>query len=320
MKIGLQEYKYGIFLAPMAGVTDKAFRHICKKYGAEGLTTEMISSRALIYNDKNTVKLAHIDEFEKPCALQLFGNEPEAMAKAAYLALKYEPCAIDINMGCPTPKIVNNGDGSALMKNPDLCEKIVSAVFKQVGNIVPVTTKIRLGFDEKSINCIEVAKACEQGGASAVTLHARTRKQMYAPPVYPEYISLVKKNISIPLIGNGDITTPYEALEMMKNTGCDGVMIGRGALGNPYIFENIRRLMDNKQLLIPSNETLINDIKEHFSMLLEDKGEFTAVREARKHIAWYIKGRPGSAALRDKVNRALNKEEILYCVYEAFSD
>lgn len=318
MKIGNITYKHPVFLAPMAGVTDKAFRYICKKYGAQGLTTEMISSRALIYNDKNTVKLAQITQYEQPCALQLFGNNPEAMAKAAYLALNYKPCAIDVNMGCPTPKIVNNGDGSALMKDPALCGKIVSAMVKEVGSSVPVTVKMRIGYDDNSINCTEVAKQCEQAGASAITVHARTTKQMYSPPTKPQYISLVKNSVSVPVIGNGDIYTPAQALEMLENTGCDGIMIGRGALGNPYIFENVIRLLENKPPLQITNSLIKSDITEHFNLLIEDKGEFTAVREARKHVAWYIKGRPGSAALRDAANKATTAQALMECVNKAF--
>lgn len=318
MKIGNIQYKHGIFLAPMAGVTDKAFRYMCKKYGSQGLTTEMISSRALIYNDKNTLKLAKITSYEQPCALQLFGNDPQAMAKAAYLALSFKPCAIDINMGCPTPKIVNNGDGSALMKNPALCGQIVSAMVKEVGNTVPVTVKMRIGYDDNCINCVEVAKQCEQAGASAITVHARTTKQMYSPPTKPKYIALVKQSVSVPVIGNGDIYTPKDALEMLKTTGCDGIMIGRGALGNPYIFENTIRAIEGKPPMEITDKQISKDIKEHFNLLIEDKGEFTAIREARKHIAWYIKGRPGSAALRDEANKATTTEVLMACVDKAF--
>ncbi len=323
MKIGNIEYKHGLFLAPMAGVTDKSFRALCKKRGAQGMTSEMVSAKALIFGDKKTHTLCEISEPEKPCAIQLFGRVPEEIAKAALLIMKYSPCAIDINMGCPAPKIVNNGDGSALMKNPSLCGDIVRAVRGRLDSEgyvdMPVTVKIRAGFDKNNINAVEVAKCCEDAGASAICVHGRTREQMYAPPCDLDIIRKVKESVSVPVIGNGDITDEESAQEMRSYTGCDGIMIGRGALGNPYIFQRIAYYFDNGTKMPPIPDSVkVADITEHMKSLILQKGVYTGVREARKHIAWYIKGKQGSAVLRDRVNRAQTEDEILEIVREAF--
>lgn len=321
MKIGKLEFKHGLFLAPMAGVTDIPFRKMCKKYGAEGLVTEMISSRALCYKDEKTSALAKIEPDEHPCFLQIFGNQPEIMAEAAVLALKFSPDGIDINMGCPAPKIAGNGDGSALMKNPALAAQIVKEVKTALEPYgVPLTAKIRSGFDKDHINAVEVAKACEDAGADAITVHARTREQMYAPPIDIDIIKAVKQNVSVPVIGNGDVVDGKSALHMLEYTGCDGIMVGRGALGNPYIFEEIICALEGKEYVKPSGKTLREDIKEHMTMLIQSKGEYIGSREARKHIAWYLKGMPGAAAYRDEVNRAVSLKGVLEIVDKAFGE
>lgn len=325
IKIGNTEYRHGLFLAPMAGVTDKSFRALCKKRGAEGMTTEMVSSKALIFKDKKTNVLCEIPEEEKPCALQLFGRVPEEIARAALLVMKYDPCAIDINMGCPAPKIAGNGDGSALMKNPELCGKIVAETRKALDSEgftnVPVTVKIRAGFDKAHINAVDVAKECEKNGASLIAVHGRTREQMYAPPVNLDIIRDVKKAVTVPVIGNGDIVTEEDAVHMLEYTGCDGLMIGRGALGNPYIFDRIAYFLDNgSKMPEVSDDVKKQDIIWHMKHLIAEKGEYTGTREARKHIAWYIKGKPGSAQLRDEVNRAETTEAVLQVVEKAFGN
>ncbi len=325
MKIGNTQYKYGLFLAPMAGVTDKSFRALCKKRGAEGMTTEMVSSKALLFKDKKTALLCEIPDSERPCAIQLFGRVASEIAQAALLVMKYAPCAIDINMGCPAPKIAGNGDGAALMKNPALCGEIVSTVRGALDSWgfseIPVTVKIRAGFDKMSINAVEVAKYCEDSGAAAIAVHGRTREQMYSPPVNLDIIKEVKNAVSVPVIGNGDITDEESAAHMLKYTGCDGLMIGRGALGNPYIFDRIAYFLEHDEKMPEiSDKTRRADITEHMTALICEKGEYTGVREARKHIAWYIKGKPGSAALRDEVNRAETAEQVFAVVDKAFSD
>lgn len=287
------------------------------------MTTEMVSAKALIFKDKKTNILCEISDFERPCAIQLFGRVPQELAQAALLVMKYEPCAIDINMGCPAPKIAGNGDGSALMKDPSLCAEIVGAVRKELCangfSDTPVTVKIRAGFDKSHINAVEVAKACESAGAELVAVHGRTRDQMYAPPVDLDIIRDVKRAVSIPVIGNGDITSEEDAVGMLEYCGCDGLMIGRGALGNPYIFEKIAYYLENgKKMDEPSDSIKKTDITEHMKSLIAEKGEYTGTREARKHIAWYIKGKPGSAMLRDEVNRAETAEAVLAIVEKAF--
>lgn len=320
MKIGNTEIKNGLFLAPMAGVTDKAFRHMCIKYGAQFVVTEMVSAKAICYGDKKTGKLAEIPQDQRPSALQLFGSDPEIMKKAAKLVReKYNPNVIDINMGCPAPKIVNNGEGSALMKKPSLVYDIVSATKEGAGD-VPVTVKIRSGFDENSINAVEIARMCEKGGAAAVFVHGRTRKQMYMPPVNLDVIKEVKESVKVPVVGNGDIQSPEDAKKMYEITGCDGIMIGRGALGNPYIFERILCDIKGEDYKEKSASQIKADILEHISMLCEDKGEFIGVCEARKHVAWYIKGMPGAANFRNMVNTAKTKDEVFKVVERAFEE
>ncbi|MCR5352868.1 MAG: tRNA dihydrouridine synthase DusB [Clostridiales bacterium] len=320
MKIGKIELKHGLFLAPMAGVSDAAFRRMCKKYGAEMVCTEMISSRALCYNDKKTKELAVISEDERPCALQIFGNDPEIMAKSALIALEFSPDAIDINMGCPAPKIAGNGDGSALMRKPALAYEIVKCVKEALeGKDVPLTVKIRSGWDEKSKNAPEIASLCEKAGADAITVHGRTKDRMYAPPADLDIIREVKKSVGIPVIANGNINDAKSALEMFEYTDCDGIMIGRAALGNPYIFKEITCALENKEYKKPSRQTVKADIKEHITALVELKGEFVGAREARKHVAWYLKGMPGAPVFRNEVNAATSLKEIKTIIDKAFN-
>ena len=318
MKFGNIEIKDGLFLAPMAGVTDKAFRHMCIKYGAQFTVTEMVSAKAICYGDKKTGTLAEIPDTQRPCALQLFGSDPEIMKKASKIVCeKYSPEVLDINMGCPAPKIVNNGEGSALMKNPSLVYEIVCATKEGAGD-TPVTVKFRSGFDKNNLNAVEVAKMCEKAGADAVFVHGRTREQMYMPPVNLDIIKEVKQNVKIPVVGNGDIVTAEDARRMYEYTGCDGIMIGRGALGNPYIFEKILCDINGCEYKEKSKDQIMNDILEHITLLCEDKGDFIGVCESRKHVAWYIKGIPGAANLRNMVNTAKTRDEVFEVVRRAF--
>ena len=319
MKIRNINFENGVFLAPMAGVADRAFRHMCKKYGADGVVTEMISSKATVFEDKKTKELARIDDFERPCALQLFGSEPETMARAASLCMEFSPDIIDINLGCPVHKVVSSGDGSALMKNPALAYEIMKAVVDAVGEKIPVTVKIRRGFDKDHINAVEIALLAQKAGVDAVFVHARTREQMYAPPCEYSTIKEVKEAVSIPVIGNGDIYCAQDAARMISETGCDGVMIGRGALGNPYLFAQVKHyLKTGETLAFQSAKEKLEDIKEHMSLLVADKGEAVAAAECRKHLAWYIKGVRGAAALRDEINRTEDVEKTIRLIEKAF--
>ncbi|MBO4950004.1 MAG: tRNA dihydrouridine synthase DusB [Clostridia bacterium] len=319
MKIGNVEIKNGVFLAPMAGVTDLAFRYMCKKYGAGGMVTEMVSAKAICYGDRKTAKLAYISDFERPCGLQLFGSEPDIMAKAALIVFDmFHPEFIDVNMGCPAPKIVNNGEGSSLMKNPALCYEIVSRMKAALGDRCPITVKMRRGFDKDSINAVEVAEMCQKGGADAVFVHARTREQMYMPPVEYSTIAEVKKAVKIPVIGNGDIMCGRDAVKLRELTGCDGVMVGRAAQGNPFVFDEINAFLEGRDYTPPTNEQKRDCVKEHIARLIEDKGEYVGVREARKHVAWYIKGQPGSASMRNRVNLAESTSKMMSLIDEAF--
>jgi tRNA-dihydrouridine synthase B len=262
MKIKNIDFGTGIFLAPMAGVADRAFRHMCKKYGADGVVTEMISSKAIVFGDKKTETLARIDDSERPCALQLFGSDPDTMAKAAKNCLKFAPDIIDINMGCPVHKVVSSGDGSALMKNPDLAFKVLKSVVDAVGNDLPVTVKIRCGFDSAHINAPEIAVLAEKAGVSAIFVHGRTREQMYSPPCDRITIKKVKESVGIPVIANGDIYSPADAKSMLDETSCDGIMIGRGALGDPHLFYRVKRYLENEEIVPPlSPIERISDIR-----------------------------------------------------------
>lgn len=300
MKIGNFETENNIFLAPMAGVTDMPFRRICRKYGAGMVYSEMVSAKALHYKDKKTAELMRISDDEKPCIVQIFGSEPEIMAEAAQIVEKTGTEMIDINMGCPTPKIVNNGDGSALMKNPALMGEIVKAVSGAVK--IPVTVKIRMGWDDENINALEAAKILEENGASAVTVHGRTRKAFYSGKANWDIIRDIKKELSIPVIGNGDIWTAEDAVRMFEYTGCDGVMVARGAQGNPFIFTQINELIrDGHISFYPTPADKVRQALLHTEMLVEEKGEKRGVCEARKHIAWYIKGISGASRVKTEI-------------------
>lgn len=296
-----------VMLAPMAGEGDYTFRASCKKFGADYLVSEMISAKAICYNDKKTPLLAKIRTEEMPIALQIFGSDPEYMARAAdFLINEAEkagtPCAaIDINMGCPVQKVVKNGEGSALMKNPRLAGQIISAVKGACGK-TPVTVKMRLGWDSESINVLDMAKVAEAGGAAAVCVHARTREQLYSPGVDISHIKTVKEALSIPVIGNGDIFSAESALDMFSSTGCDAVAIARGALGNPYIFAEIKASLEGKPYAPPSPRERIEEALRETIMRIEDKGEYTGLRESRTHIAHFTKSLKGSAAIRGKIN------------------
>lgn len=305
------ELKNNVFLAPMAGVTDLAFRLMCKDMGVGLLYTEMVSTKALFYGDKKTDMLMEIREEEKPVALQIFGSDPRIMARVTdeILNKKNDFSIIDINMGCPAPKIVKNGDGSSLMKNPSLVREIVREVVN-VSN-KPVTVKIRKGWDGNSENAVQIAKIVEASGAAAVTVHGRTREEYYSGVADWDIIKKVKESVGIPVVGNGDIFKPEDALKMIEHTGCDAVMIGRGARGNPWIFERTAHLLETGELLLaPTDIEKVDMSLRHLSLLFKVKPERMAIREMRKHIAWYIKGIKGSAEMRDKINRIETRSEL----------
>ncbi|MBO7253897.1 MAG: tRNA dihydrouridine synthase DusB [Clostridia bacterium] len=309
MKIRELEIKNGLFLAPMAGVTDSAYRRICKRNGAEFVTTELISGKAVCFGDKKTRTYASFHEEERPIAIQLFGSDSYHIAKAAYLLMDLEPDVIDINMGCPVPKAVKSGEGSALLKNPQLCAEILSAVKKEVN--VPVTAKIRRGFEKDSDSGFEVALALENAGADAIFVHGRTAVQMYSGKADRGIIKKIKEAVSCPVIANGDISSPKDALSMLSETKCDGIMVGRACMGNPWIFKKIKSTLENREYIPPTEEEFKQTILEQISLMVENKGEYIAVREARKHLSWYTKGRYGSAALRDEINKVESAEKII---------
>lgn len=284
-------------LAPMAGVADRAFRRICVEYGAAYVVGEMVSSKGLNFGDRKSAELLELGEEERPAAVQLFGDDPEQMARAARLAMAVQPDAIDINMGCPAPKIAGNHCGSALMREPELCRRIVRAVAEAVE--VPVTAKIRKGYGRDEVNAVEVAQACAAGGAAAITVHGRTREQMYAPPVDWEIIRRVKEAVDIPVIGNGDVTSAAQAAALYEQTGCDLVMVGRGALGAPWLFAQINAyLQEGRVLPDPPVAKRMAVLLRQISLAVAYKGERVAMREARKHAAWYMRGLRGAAGLR----------------------
>ncbi len=300
MKIGDFEIKGYAALAPMAGVADRAFRELCIEFGAAYVVSEMVSSKGLTMHDRKSDSLMQLGETEKAAAVQIFGCEPETMAQAAKKAAATGCPVIDINMGCPAPKIAGNGGGSALMKDPDLAARITENVAQAVD--IPVTVKIRAGWDEDNINAVHMATLLEKAGAAAITVHGRTRKQMYAPPVNLDIIKQVKEAVSVPVIGNGDIVDALSAENMFKTTGCDFIMVGRGALGAPWLFKQINEYFD-KGIILPEPpiEERMAIMLSHIKQLCENKGDYVGMREARKHAAWYIKGIRGAAALRQEI-------------------
>lgn len=310
MKIKNLELKNNVLLAPMAGVTDKAFRMITKPFGPGLMYTEMVSGKGLFYNSKKTADLLTTEEEEKPVATQLFGHEPQVLASIARKSLEFGAELIDINMGCPAPKITGSGDGSALSKNPELAGEIVAAVVGAVE--VPVTVKIRKGWNEESVNAVEMAKIAEANGAAAITVHGRTREQFYSGTADLDIIKAVKEAVSVPVIGNGDIVDEESAKKMLDYTGCDGIMIGRGAQGNPWIFERVLHFLETgEKLPLPTGEQRAEKMTEHLELLVKYKGDYRGIQEARKHMAWYIRGCRGGARLREAIMKASTKEEML---------
>lgn len=317
LKIGDVTLDNNVILAPMAGVTDLPFRLLCRKMGAGMVCMEMVSAKAIYYHNRNTEELLTIHPEERPASLQLFGSDPEILGEMAARIEERPFDILDFNMGCPVPKVVNNGEGSALMKNPKLVEKLLTALVKAVKK--PVTVKIRKGFDDNSINAVEIAKIAESCGISAVAVHGRTRVQYYSGRADWDIIGQVKEAVKIPVIGNGDVDSPEAAKAMLEHTGCDGVMIGRAAQGNPWIFrETVRFLEDGALIPGPDRGEKKEMVLRHAALLREVKGEYTAVREMRKHLAWYTAGMPHSARFRGMINSIETMEGLLAGVEEIF--
>lgn len=309
LKIGKLEFENSYILGPMAGVTDLPFRLLCKERGAGLVCMEMISAKGIFYNNKNTETLLEIHEGETPVSLQLFGSDPKIVSEMAKRIEDREFSILDINMGCPVPKVVKNGEGSALMNNPRLVFELVNAVVRSISK--PVTVKIRKGFDDEHVNAVEIAKIIEEAGAAAVTVHGRTREQYYSGKADWNIIRQVKEALTIPVIGNGDVTSGERAVAMRQETGCDGVMIARGAQGNPWIFSELLAYeQDGVIPLRPSLAEIKQTMLRHADLQLKYKGEYQGIREMRKHVAWYVKGIHGAARLRDKINQVETYEEL----------
>lgn len=319
LNIGGVPLKSHAVLAPMAGVSDRAYRELCVRFGAAYCVSEMVSSKALSFNSKKSEELMEISDLERPCGIQIFGDDPKCMADAAKHALENKPDIIDINMGCPAPKISSNGSGSALMKNPRLCGEIVKAVTAVTD--IPVTVKIRKGWDDDSVNAVEVAKICESAGAAAITVHGRTRQQYYKPPVDYDIIRAVRESVSVPVIANGDIDSAERAKEVMDITGCDLVMIGRATLGNPWIFSQINAYLENPNVKIhtPDLEERLGVMIEHIGKMVEYKGEHMAMLQARKLVVGYFKGMKGAAALRNEAGKIKTLDDLYELRQKAFS-
>jgi len=315
MKIKDVEFENNVFLAPMAGIADRAFRELCINYGAGYTVSEMVSSKGLTMGDKKSGELLTLGEIENPAGVQIFGDNPEIMAQAAKMCIKYHPNIIDINMGCPAPKIAMNGGGASLMKNPLLAGEIIKAVSKAVD--IPVTVKIRKGWDDENITAVELAKIAEKNGAAAITVHGRTRMQMYSGKVDYDIIAKVKKAVDIPVIANGDIVDEQSAAIMFEKTNCDAIMIGRGALGNPWIFRRINAYLNECRVLpdVSINEKMVVMLK-HIQKIIEYKGEYTAMREARHHAAYYTKGIRGGATLRKEISTFEHFEQLEELAYK----
>lgn len=315
MKIGNVEINGKAVLAPMAGVADRAFRELCVGYGASYVVSEMISSKGVSMGDRKSKQLSFISDIERPAAVQIFGSNPEIMAESIPMVMESKPEIIDINMGCPAPKIAGNGGGASLMKNPQLAEDIVRGVAQ--ASPVPVTVKIRMGWDFDSINAVELAKRAENAGAAAITVHGRTKSQMYAPPVNREIIAEVKRAVSIPVIGNGDITDGFSAAKMLEETNCDLVMVGRGALGRPWVFSQINAYLEHGRILPePPVAERMRVMVNHIKTICEYKGEYVGLREARKHAAWYTKGLHGAAEYRREIGSLSSIEQLEEIAYK----
>lgn len=319
LNIGGVPLKSHAVLAPMAGVSDRAYRELCVRFGAAYCVSEMVSSKALSFNSKKSEELMEISDLERPCGIQIFGDDPKCMADAAKHALENKPDIIDINMGCPAPKISSNGSGSALMKNPRLCGEIVKAVTAVTD--IPVTVKIRKGWDDDSVNAVEVAKICESAGAAAITVHGRTRQQYYKPPVDYDIIRAVRESVSVPVIANGDIDSAERAKEVMDITGCDLVMIGRATLGNPWIFSQINAYLENPNVKIhtPDLEERLGVMIEHIGKMVEYKGEHMAMLQARKLVVGYFKGMKGATALRNEAGKIKTLDDLYELRQKALS-
>ena len=315
LKIGDVELNNNILLAPLAGITDRAFRLICEKYNPGLVCTEMISAKGLYYDDKKTEQLLNMKNEKRPIAVQIFGSDIESMGYAAEYVSKYADI-IDINMGCPAPKVVKNGDGSKLLLDLDKARAIIEEVVKK--SSVPVTVKFRKGWDQNNVVAVEMAKICEEAGASAITIHGRTRSEFYSGTADWDIIKKVKESVKIPVIGNGDVKSAEDVKRMFEETGVDGIMIGRGTLGNPWIFKQIEDELNGKEFSI-SNQEKLKIILEHLNYMLEDKPERVAVVEMRKHISWYIKNSKDASKVRDYINQITDKDELIKTLTEYFN-